>query len=154
MVKRILILCVGNICRSPMAEGLMRMALPECEIESAGLGALVGRSADSIAVELMQARGVDISSHRARQLGDGFRTEADLVLVMELNQQRYLEQQFPLARGKIFLLAESTRTDIPDPYRKSRKAFEDALQLIAQGVEAWTARIAGMNSGLHHTTQY
>jgi protein-tyrosine phosphatase len=154
MVRHILIICVGNICRSPMAKGLMCMALPECEIESAGLGALVGQPADPIAVELMQARGVDISNHRARQLEDKFIKESDLVLVMELNQQHYLERQYPLARGKIFRLAESAKTDIPDPYRKSRQDFEDALKLIVQGVNAWTTRIVGINSGLNHKIQH
>jgi low molecular weight protein-tyrosine phosphatase len=147
MVNRILILCVGNICRSPMAESLMRRALPECDISSAGLGALVGNPADPMAIELMREQGVDISSHRARQLQGHMLAEADLVLVMELNHQRYLEEQFPLARGKIFRLCDDIKTDITDPYRQGRRTFEEAAMLVSQGVESWTTRIRGMQSG-------
>lgn len=144
MIDRVLVICVGNICRSPMAEGLLREALPDCRLSSAGLGALVGHPADPIAIELMQARGVDIGGHRARQLHGAMMVESDLVLVMELNQQRHLEKQYPLARGKIFRVCESLKTDVADPYRQGRGAFEEALGLIAQGVESWTARINGL----------
>ena len=146
MVSRILILCVGNICRSPMAEGLMRKALPECSIASAGLGALVGHPADPIAVDLMREQGVDISGHRARQLESQLMADADLVLVMELDHQRYLEQQFPLARGKIFRLCESRNSDIADPYRQGRASFVEAAMLVSQGVWTWADRIRSMGS--------
>lgn len=141
MINRILVVCVGNICRSPMAEGLFRQALPGRKLSSAGIGALVGEPPDPVAVELMQARNVDITRHRARQLAGPMVAETDLVLVMELNQQRQLEQQYPLARGKIFRLCESLRADVKDPYRRGRAAFEEAVKLITQGVELWTARI-------------
>ncbi len=147
MIDRVLVICVGNICRSPMAEGLLREALSDRKLSSAGLGALVGHPADPIAIELMQARGVDIGGHRARQLQGTMMAESDLVLVMELNQQRHLEQQYPLARGKIFRLCENIRADVADPYRQGRKEFEEALRLIAQGVESWTLRINALGAG-------
>ncbi len=146
MINRVLVICVGNICRSPMAEGLLREALPDCRLSSAGLGALAGHPADPIAVELMQARSVDITGHRARQLHGAMMAESDLVLVMELGQQRHLEQLYPLARGKIFRVCESLKADVADPYRQGKKAFEDALGLIARGVESWTARINGLGA--------
>src|SRR6266542_2985353 len=71
MFENVLIVCVGNICRSPMAEGLLRARFVghrRARIESAGLAALEGRPADPIAVELLAERGIDISAHRARQL--------------------------------------------------------------------------------------
>lgn len=138
--------CVGNICRSPMAEGMLRQALPGRMLSSAGIGALVGQPADPIAIELMQDRQVDITQHRARQLLGTMVAASDLVLVMELNQQRHLEQQYPLARGKIFRLCESVRADVADPYRQGRKAFEESLRLIAQGVESWTTRIKALDA--------
>jgi protein-tyrosine phosphatase len=61
MIDTILIVCEGNICRSPMAGGLLAHELPRARITSAGLGALVGRKADPIAIELMAERGIDIS---------------------------------------------------------------------------------------------
>jgi protein-tyrosine phosphatase len=104
MIKRILVLCIGNICRSPMAEGLLKEALPGHEISSAGLGALVGQPADPHAVALMQQQGIDISAHRARQLESWMIVTADLVLVMDMEQKRHLEQQYPLCRGIVLWL--------------------------------------------------
>lgn len=145
MIDSILVICVGNICRSPMGEGLVRHALPGYRVSSAGIGALSGEPADPIAVELMQGRGLDIAPHRARQVQPGMLADAGLVLVMELAHQRHLEKQYPLARGKIFRVCESIKTDVPDPYRRGRAAFEDALALIIQGVEAWIPRIHALN---------
>lgn len=145
MIDSVLIVCVGNICRSPMAEGLMRRALPQHNISSAGLGALIGQPADPLAVELLRERGVDISAHRARQLQSKSIMESDLILVMELSQQRHLEEQNPLARGKIFRLCEQARTDVADPYRQGLPAFQAALQLITEGVDAWSRRILALN---------
>jgi len=146
MIERILVVCVGNICRSPMAESLLRQALPGRVLASAGMGAPTGEPADPVAVELMQARDLDISRHRARRLQGAMIAESDLVLVMELSQQRQLEQQYPLARGKIFRLCESIKADVADPYRQGRKAFEEAFRLIEQGVESWTARITALDA--------
>ncbi len=149
MIRRVLVICVGNICRSPMAEALLREALPDRAVSSAGLGALVGQPADPIAIELMQDKGVDITPHRARQLDGKLIGEADLVLVMELAHQRHLERQFPLARGKIFRLCESARADVADPYRKGLPAFQEALQRIADGVGAWRTRILALDAAAH-----
>ena len=67
-MKKILFVCTANICRSPMAQGLLEHALPQAQVRSAGLGALVGMPADAAAVRLMQERGIDISAHRATQI--------------------------------------------------------------------------------------
>ncbi len=156
MIKRILVICVGNICRSPMAEGLLQQALPNHTVSSAGLGALVGNSADPAAIQLMQERGVDIAAHRARQINGQLMAGADLVLVMELAHQRHLEQQYPLSRGKIFRLCEKSKTDVADPYRKGLDAFQQSLHLIAEGAEAWSQRILALGGQLTdkpHTVQ-
>jgi low molecular weight protein-tyrosine phosphatase len=144
-ISRILVVCVGNICRSPMAEGLLRRALPECTVSSAGIGALVDRPADPFAIQLMREQGVDISSHRARQIQGRLMDEADLVLVMEQNQQRHLERQYPRSRGKIFRLCEEAKADIPDPYRQGLEIFKIAARLINLGVDAWSVRIQSSN---------
>ena len=84
MIRHILVVCVGNICRSPMAEALLRDALREQQditVESAGLGALVDHPASEHAVTLMRERGLDISGHRARQITPDMVHAADLVLV-------------------------------------------------------------------------
>jgi protein-tyrosine phosphatase len=141
MINRILVLCIGNICRSPMAEAMLRQALPGHDISSAGLGALVGQPADPHAIALMQQQGLDITSHRARQLESWMLGAADMVLVMETEQKRHVEQQHPLCRGKVFRLGEAGKFEISDPYRQKLEAFRESAELIQQGVTAWAERI-------------
>jgi protein-tyrosine phosphatase len=141
--KSILVVCVGNICRSPMAEAMLQRRLHnrDISVSSAGLGALVGHQADEIAQNLMSERQIDISGHRARQLDTTLLRDADLVLVMEGWQQREIEQQFPTTRGKVFRIGHWGNFDIADPYRKPREAFEAALIAIERGIEEWTKRL-------------
>jgi len=140
-MKQILVVCEGNICRSPMAQGLLAAALPQVQVRSAGLGALVGMPADETAIRLMQARGVDISAHRAIQITRAMCVEADVVLVMDAGQRKRLEALYPQACGRVFRVGEYTQSDIPDPYRQSEAAFRDALSLIDEGLREWLHRI-------------
>jgi protein-tyrosine phosphatase len=147
-ISSIMTVCIGNICRSPVAEGLMRQALPECKVWSSGLHAVIGASADPTAQALaLDVGGIDISAHRAQQVQAWMCTQADLILVMEATHLRELTQRYPLARGKICLLGEfgselaSAPYDIADPYQQPRAAFEAAHTAIAQGVAQWASRI-------------
>jgi protein-tyrosine phosphatase len=137
----ILVVCQGNICRSPMAQGLLAAALPQASVRSAGLGALVGMPADWLAQRLMKERGVDISGHRATQVDLRRCLEAEIVFVMDSDQRRRLEAAYPQARGRVFRLGEYARRDIPDPYRQPEAAFRLALSLIDEGVRDWVQRI-------------
>ena len=140
-MRDILTLCVGNICRSPIAEALLKQQLPEKTIGSAGLGALVGDRADPWSVDVAAAHGVDLSAHRAKQLVGWMCQTAELILVMEQEHKSQLEQQYPVVRGKVFRLGEIGQFDIADPYRQPRAAFETAYVQIAHGVADWATRI-------------
>ena len=140
-MKHILILCVGNICRSPIAEALLKQEFPEKKIWSAGLGALVGSPADPLTVKVAATHGVDMSAHRAQQLASWMCQAADLILVMEQFQKTEVEQQYPLVRGKVFRLGELGKFDIADPYRLPVAAFDTAYKAIAVGVANWAQRI-------------
>ena len=140
-MNSILVVCEGNICRSPMAEGLLATALPQMQVRSAGLGALVGMPADETAVRLMQDRGIDITSHRAVQINRQMCVQAEMVLVMDTDQRIRLETMYPQACGRVFRLGEYAKRDIPDPYRQSELAFREALSLIDEGVREWLHRI-------------
>ncbi len=141
MINRILVLCIGNICRSPMAEAMLKQALPGHDISSAGFDALVGQPAAAHAISLMQQQDIDITAHRARQLESWMVGAADLVLVMDSEQKRHLEKQYPQCRGKTYRLGESGKYDIADPYRQGLDVFRETAGLIQQGVSAWVERI-------------
>jgi protein-tyrosine phosphatase len=140
-MQHILVLCIGNICRSPLAEALLRRQLPGKTIWSAGLAALVGQPADPESAAVAARNGLDLSAHRARQLATWMCQQADLILVMEQSQKSELEQQFPWVRGKVFRLGVWGAFDIADPYRHPREAFETAYAGIAKGVADWVPRI-------------
>ncbi|NUA29691.1 low molecular weight protein-tyrosine-phosphatase [Cupriavidus basilensis] len=145
MIKYLLVVCIGNICRSPMAEELLRQALPGRTIFSAGIGALVGKPAEPNAIELMAESGLDISQHRAQQFTTVMAGHADLILVMDSKQKHEIQRMHPSASGKIFRLGELDKFDIPDPYCQPRHAFEQALQLIQRGVDIWAPRVRALD---------
>ena len=140
-MKNILTVCIGNICRSPIAEALLKQHFPDKTIWSAGLGALVGEPADPLSMEVAAANGLDLSAHRAQQLVGWMCQSAELILVMEQGHKTEVEQLYPLVRGKVFRLGELGKLDIADPYRQPKEAFETAYARIARGVADWAPRI-------------
>jgi protein-tyrosine phosphatase len=138
MFRTILVTCVGNICRSPMAEAVLRDRLTRrgltVEVGSAGIGALVGRPADPIAVALMKERGLDLSGHRARQITHDLAAAHELILVMEAAHQKSLEARFPTTRGRVHRLGRWGGFAVPDPFQGTRADFERALALIERGL--------------------
>ena len=103
-------------------------------VESAGISALAGRPADDVAIELMRARGLDLRSHRARQLTPSLLRSFDVALVMEADQQKAIESIDPGARGRVQRLGRIGGFDVPDPFGRGRPAFEEARSLIERGV--------------------
>ena len=149
MFKRILVVCVGNICRSPTAEFLLRERLQQSnvphsdvQVASAGLSAMVGHPMEAIAAQVMRDHGVDGSSHRARQLTPAMVRDSDLVLVMEQSHLAAIGRMAPPTSGKVFLLGKwQGDTRISDPYRHERGEFDHVYQLIEQGVASWLPHI-------------
>jgi protein-tyrosine phosphatase len=111
----ILVVCSGNICRSPIAEGLLRRAMhrrPDLEmptISSAGTIAMEGTPATREAVAAARDRGVDISRHAARRLTDPMIAGADVLLCMAAEHREEIEERVPDARNRTFTLKELTR---------------------------------------------
>ena len=140
-MKSILVVCEGNICRSPMAAALLAAALPGTSVTSAGLNALIGKPADEAAIALMRERGIDLRPHRAMQISRPMCLQTDVILVMERKQRDRLLQLYPEVRGRVFRIAEEAGADVPDPYRRPMDAFRSALALIEQGTGSWVTRI-------------
>ncbi|WP_322025773.1 low molecular weight protein-tyrosine-phosphatase [Burkholderia sp. BCC1977] len=142
MMKRILVVCTGNVCRSPAAQVLLSRELPGRTIESAGIAAIGGTAIDPVMHELLSGRGFDMSAHRARRVDDRICRWADLILVMEIAHRNLIERTFPMTRGRVYRLAERYLIDVPDPYRRSRHVYGHAMRLIERGVVDWAARIS------------
>ena len=137
----ILVVCMGNICRSPMAEGLLRTKLPHTQVSSAGLNAVVGDPAQPHAVDAMKELGIDISAHKARQITPELVAAAELVLVMSSGQKNELEARYSWARGRVFRIGEWDRFDIDDPMGASPATFLRVRQLLEQTCNTWITRL-------------
>ncbi len=128
-LQNILVVCVGNICRSPMAEYFLKAQHPTLNISSAGISALVGHTADDKAIHCMDQLNIDMRPHVARQLSAELIKQNDLILVMSNNQQKHIEQTWPFAKGKIFRLGHWQGQNVPDPYQHDQ-AFLIRLAVI------------------------
>jgi protein-tyrosine phosphatase len=139
--QNILIVCVGNICRSPMAEALFKQAYPEKSISSAGMEGLVGYPADRYAVECMNDVGIDISMHIARRLDVDMLIRANLVLAMTSQQVKMIEERWSFSKGKVFKICHWSDQNVADPYQKEKFEFIAAKKLIEEGVRDWMSHL-------------
>jgi len=138
----ILVVCVGNICRSPMAEALLKQRFPNKNIDSAGVGALIGHSADPAALEIMAKQDIDITSHIAKQIDENLAKTADIIFTMSDGQTKWIEERWPFCRGKTFKLGHWMSKDIADPYKHEMSAFKTAYQDIVDSLEQWADKIS------------
>ncbi|HFQ4837491.1 TPA: low molecular weight protein-tyrosine-phosphatase [Vibrio vulnificus] len=146
MFNKILVVCVGNICRSPTGERVLQKLLPNKTVASAGIAAeksrLIGKPADAMAIEVAKENGVDVENHQSQQLTSALCSQYDLILVMEKGHMEALTQIAPEARGKTMLFGQWIgQKDIPDPYRQSKEAFAHAYQLINEAAQAWAKKL-------------
>ncbi|UYG02164.1 low molecular weight phosphotyrosine protein phosphatase [Halomonas sp. LR3S48] len=145
MFQRILILCTGNICRSPVAAAMLEARLPGKQIESAGLNALEGQGVEPTARLLAEAEGLNVSAHQARQVSLETLFKADLVLVMSDGQRLAVGQMAPSVLGKTMLFGRwldgGQGREIPDPYRKSDEAFRQVHQLLREAADSWVGKL-------------
>ncbi|CAI2137132.1 Low molecular weight protein-tyrosine-phosphatase wzb [Serratia fonticola] len=143
MFDSILVVCVGNICRSPTGERLLKRVLPSKRIASAGLGALVGKPADLNAVEVANKYDLSLDEHKAQQLTSDMCREYDLILVMEKGHIDAVSRIAPEVRGKTMLFGHwLEQREIADPYRQSREAFEFVYQLLDESAQKWAKALS------------
>ena len=149
--KRVLFVCLGNICRSPTAEGVLRhLAAKEApglalDIDSAGTADYhIGAPPDPRSQRAALKRGIDISGLQARQVAADDFACFDLILAMDRDNLRELQAMLPehsRARVRLFLeyAPELGRLDVPDPYYGGPNGFEEVLDLVESAARALLA---------------
>jgi len=135
---KIICVCTGNTCRSPMAAAFLTAALArrglQLEVCSAGLVAQEGVPASSMAIRVMSERGLDISLHRAHTIDENDVKDA-LLLCMTRNHAVALNSRFPEARTVLYTELAGMAGDIPDPYGGDHQVYSacaEALQAVAE----------------------
>ena len=142
VIRSVLVVCVGNICRSPVGARLLQSHWPDLQITSAGLGALVGHPADEVASEVAALRGVSLAGHVARQFSTSLGSTQDLILTMEPGHRREIGRMAPQLLGRTLLFDRWTGAQgIADPYQKSKEQHEIIFNLIAEAADAWAKRL-------------
>lgn len=138
MIK-VLFVCTGNTCRSPMAKALLMQKLRDhhgeekVRVESAGLGALDGLPASQEASEVLQKAGLDISGHRSQPIREKLVRDADIILTMTAAQRDFLEERFPAQSAKIHTLGEfagGETAEVEDPYGQGLQAYRRSFDQI------------------------
>ena len=150
---RVVFVCLGNICRSPLAEGIRRHMVAtkgwqaRIQIDSAGTGAWhAGEPPDHRSAATAQAHGVSLDGQRARQVVDADYFEADWLIAMDGSNLATLQRRSPTrgTQARLELLMAPPRgenQDIPDPYYGGDQGFEDVYQLVWRGCEALLEQI-------------
>lgn len=142
MIRSILVVCIGNVCRSPVGERILQAKLPSISVTSAGLGALVGHSADADATEVAASHGVSLDGHKARQFTSELGTCQELILVMEPEHRKEIGRIAPQLLGKTMLYGHWTDgRAIEDPYRTSREFHELTFEKVDAAGNAWASRL-------------
>ena len=151
---RVLFVCLGNICRSPTAEGVLRHKLREAgladqiEVASAGTGDWhVGKAPDKRSQAAAKLRGYDLSAQRAQQVTRADFAAYDLILAMDNSNLRHLKALQP-TKGKaeldLFLRRYQSELDeVPDPYYDGDQGFEQVLDLIERASDLLVIELKG-----------
>jgi protein-tyrosine-phosphatase len=148
-MRLILMLCTGNICRSPMAAGMLQQRLAErglddhYTVRSAGTWALDNRPAAEHAVKVMAERGIDIAGHRSRSLTQADIDEASLILSMSREHEEMIAHVWPQYRWKVYRLSEMAgkRRDVEDPYGLPIEEYRSCADVIEGYLERGLERI-------------
>jgi len=139
-MKRVLFVCTGNTCRSPMAEALFRhlKGTNEWQEASAGIFAATGSPASPYAVEVLREKGIDLSRHRSQLLTSDLLDQSDLIITMTKGQEENLLQHFPEIEDKVYLInafgTSKVPADVMDPFGGSIEMYKKTCDEIERAV--------------------
>jgi protein-tyrosine phosphatase len=142
MFKSVLVVCIGNVCRSPVGEALFKKYSDQYQLDlkvaSAGVHALVGEHPQPYSQEVASEHGLNVSNYIAEQITHEMVCEYELILVLDSVVRGIFLQKYPFAVGKVskFGRFENDR-DIVDPYRKPKEAFSRMYDDIEQCTKSW-----------------
>lgn len=135
MAVKILFVCTGNTCRSPMAEAIAKsIAWSGIEVSSAGIHALEGDKASEQAIAVMAEKGIDLSKHRAERIKAEMLAEADYIFTMTNFQAEFLAQSYPQFAAKISSLGAWTKSnkDIHDPFGGTLEQYHNCAEQLEE----------------------
>lgn len=142
IIKSLLIVCVGNMCRSPTAEYLLKSSLNHVEVSSAGLMARENKPPCSKATDIAAVNGLNISSHKTRKLNQEMVIQSDLILAMESGHAEEILSTYPFAHGKVILFGRwGENTEVPDPYRQSDEMYQAVFAKLNEHAQKWVHKL-------------
>jgi protein-tyrosine phosphatase len=159
-VGTILVVCKGNICRSPLAEAYLKHGFARCgqsvSVFSAGLETSLGKPAHSLAQVVGRNAGIPLDSHATTPLLKEHVDRADLIVAMEHAHYHRLQKLYPHCRGKMFLLRqfgnpmgmENQAVEIADPYSGTLGDFQDCFAIIKQSCDRLISDICRINTNI------
>ncbi len=158
-MKHVLFICTGNVCRSPMAEGLLRhMAGDRVKVASAGLGAGHGQPPSAHAIEVLGKEGIDIADIRSQPVSAHLLQQADYIFTMTRDHFDMLLLLFPEMASKTRLLrfeeaAKGGRADVTDPIGGTRATYESCKSDIQRALSHVIALVTGEKNTMNTATQ-
>ena len=159
-VKSVLVVCKGNICRSPLAEAYLKHGFAQCgqnvAVGSAGLETSLGKPAHNFAQLVGRSAGIPLDEHVTKPLLKEHVEHADLIVAMEHAHYHRLQKLYPHCRGKIFLLRQfadryelhNTTVEIADPYSGTLGDFQECFSIIRQSCDHLISDVCRTNANL------